>query len=465
MKSLYSKFVIISIAIMFMSGVIAFMISNTYYQQKLKPYNDEKNTKIALDIAKFTDSHPNVNLKDYLNNIASVGYQLYLVDDTGNEQYFGADYRVKDLPKKSVSYVLQGHVYHGILHFPQETFVTGFFANELRNTIGVPLKHNGHEYALFLRPDIKLLFNEMHILFGILFALTFVLIIVFILISTKYLVKPITHLTNATHDLAAGNFNVQLDIDRKDEIGRLANSFSHMAQQLEQTEDIRKEFISNVSHDIQSPLSNIKGYTNLLEKENLSSSQKSQYIKVINGEINRLSLLTQQLLLLTSLDQTNNLVKPERIELSRMIKELVRQYQWAIGEKGIMLSYNLPEISIEGDPVLLNNVFDNLLTNAMKYNRDGGRMDISLEEHANNIIISFSDTGIGMTKEQQLRIFDRFYRADTSRTKSTPGTGLGLSIVKSIITMHHGSITVDSALNQGTTFTITLPKEYSKSSS
>ncbi|HWI48439.1 MAG TPA: histidine kinase dimerization/phospho-acceptor domain-containing protein, partial [Rummeliibacillus sp.] len=323
MKSLYSKFVVISICIMFLSGVISFLISNTYYQQKLKPYNDEKNTKIALDIANFTDSHPDVNLKDYLNNIASVGYQLYLVDNSGNEQFFGSDYRVKDLPKNSISYVLQGHIYHGILNFPQETFVTGFFANELRNTIGVPLKHNGHEYALFLRPDIKLLFNEMHILFGILFALTFVLIIVFILISTKYLVKPITHLTNATHNLAAGNFNVQLDIDRKDEIGKLANSFSNMAQQLEQTEDIRKEFISNVSHDIQSPLSNIKGYTNLLEKENLSSSQKAQYINVINGEINRLSSLTQQLLLLTSLDQTNNLVKPEHIELSRMIKELV----------------------------------------------------------------------------------------------------------------------------------------------
>lgn len=465
MKSLYSKFVIISIAIMFISGVISFMISNEYYQQKLKPYNDEKNTKIALDIAKFTDSHPNVNLKEYLNNIASVGYQLYLVDDSGKGQYFGADYRVKDLSKNSISHVLQGHVYHGILHFPQETFVTGFFANELRNTIGVPLRHNGHEYALFLRPDIKLLFNEMHILFGILFALTFAFIIGFILISTKFLVKPITHLTNATHDLAAGNFQVQLDINRKDEIGKLANSFSSMAQQLEQTEDIRKEFISNVSHDIQSPLSNIKGYTKLLDKDDLSSSQKKQYIDVINGEINRLSSLTKQLLLLTSLDQTNNLVHPEKVNLSLLIKELVRQYQWAIGEKGIMLSYNLPELFIEGDPLLLNNVFDNLLTNAMKYNHDGGRIDISLEEHDHDVLISFSDTGIGMSKEQQQRIFDRFYRADTSRTQSTPGTGLGLSIVKSIILMHQGRISVDSTLNEGTTFTITLPKQYSKSSS
>lgn len=461
MKSLYTKFVVISILIMLMSGIISFIFSNTYYQQKLKPFNDEKNTNIAIDIAKFTNAHPNVDLRDYLNNIAAVGYQLYLVDDTGKGQYFGADFRVKDLSKHAIANVREGNIYHGILNFPQETFVTGFFANELRNTIGVPLKHNGHEYALFLRPDIKLLFNEMHILFGILFALTIALSIVFIIISTKYLVKPISHLTTATHDLASGNFDVQLDIDREDEIGKLANSFSHMAKQLEQTEDIRKEFISNVSHDIQSPLSNIKGYTNLLEKDDISSTQKTQYIQVINGEIDRLSSLTQQLLLLTSLDQTNNLVHPENIDISHVLKELMHQYQWAIGEKGIMLSYNLPEIEIEGDPVLLNNVFSNLLTNAMKYNREGGRIDISIEELPNDVIIKISDTGIGMSKEQQQRIFDRFYRVDTSRNQSIQGTGLGLSIVKSIVAMHHGKISVDSTEKKGTTFTLILPKEYS----
>ncbi len=465
MKSLYSKFVVISIAIMLFSGIISFLISNTYYQQKLKPFNDEKNTKIALEIAKFTDSHPEMDLHEYLTNIASVGYQLYLVDENHQELFFGADYRVKDLSSSSIRKVIDGQVYHGILNFPQETFVTGFFANELRNTIGVPLKHNGHEYALFLRPDIKLLFNEMHILFGILFALTIVLIIFFILIITKYLVKPISDLTHATHDLASGNFNVQLDINRNDEIGILSNSFSSMAKQLEHTEDIRKEFISNVSHDIQSPLSNIKGYTKLLSKDDLTTSQKGQYIQIINGEISRLSNLTQQLLLLTSLDQTDNLLKQQKVNLSQLIKELVHQYQWAIGEKEIMLSYNLPDVYIECDPLLLNTAFDNLLTNAMKYNIVGGRIDISLEEHENEIILQFNDTGIGLNDEQQLRIFDRFYRADTSRTQSTPGTGLGLSIVKSIITMHHGNISVSSRVNEGTSFTITLPKHISTSNS
>lgn len=99
-----------------------------------------------------------------------IGYQLYLVDESGDETSFGAPFREYNLSKSAVEQVLSGNVFHGILNFPQETFVTGFFANELKNTIGVPLAHNDENYALFLRPDIKLLFNEMHILFGWLLA-------------------------------------------------------------------------------------------------------------------------------------------------------------------------------------------------------------------------------------------------------------------------------------------------------
>ena len=198
MRSLYVKFVWITIGIMIFSSVIAFFISNTYYQQKLKPENDEKNTEIALNIAEFTEQHPEVNLHDYLENISSIGYQLYLVDESGDETSFGAPFREYNLSKSAVEQVLSGNVFHGILNFPQETFVTGFFANELKNTIGVPLAHNDENYALFLRPDIKLLFNEMHILFGWLLALTILLSIIMVLFSTKYLVKPISKLTTAT---------------------------------------------------------------------------------------------------------------------------------------------------------------------------------------------------------------------------------------------------------------------------
>ncbi|MFE8699750.1 sensor histidine kinase [Cytobacillus sp. FJAT-54145] len=457
MKSLYVKFVATTIGIMILSGIVAFLISNTYYQQKLKPYNDQKNTKIALDITAFVVEHPYLDLNAYLENLSSVGYQIYLVDHTGRESYFGAPFRDKTLFATTIEKVLNGDIYHGILHFPQETFVTGFFANELKNTIGVPFKHNGTDYALFIRPDIKLLFNEMHILFGRLLAFMIVLSIVMVIISTKYLVKPISKLTDATKSLSTGNFNVELDIDRRDEIGELSKSFLQMSRKLEQLDEMRKEFISNISHDIQSPLSNIKGYTNLLEKETLGYKEKTHYISVINGEINRLSTLTKQLLLLASLDRNEDLMKKKSFNVAQQIKELILNYQWIINEKGIMIGYSLPDIEINGDPSLLNTVWDNLLTNAIKYNKSDGRIEISLEERGESILVTFEDTGIGLDQSEIGRIFDRFYRGDISRTRSVEGTGLGLSIVATIVKLHDGHISVRSKEKEGTTFVVQLP--------
>jgi methyl-accepting chemotaxis protein len=258
MKTLYVKFIVITIGMMFISFILAFLISNIHYQQTLKPVNDQKNTKVALDIATFAAEHPTINLMEYLESISLVGYQMYLVDRNGNEFFFGEPFRDKNLSESTKQTVLNGHIFHGILQFPQKTFVTGFFANELKNSIGVPLNNNGQSYALFIRPDIKFLFNEMHILFGWILVLSITLTIIMVLINTKYLVKPISKLTKATKSLANGDFNVEFDINRHDEVGELSHSFFRMARKLEQMDDMRKEFISNISHDIQSPLSNIK---------------------------------------------------------------------------------------------------------------------------------------------------------------------------------------------------------------
>lgn len=457
MRSLYVKFVVFTIGIMVFSGIFAFLISNTYYQQKLKPYNDQKITNIALDIAEFTDNHPDLNLKDYLENISSIGYQIFLVDNSGKESYFGAPFRENTLSDTTKKQVLNGDIFHGILNFPHETFVTGFFANELKNTIGVPLTHNEEKYALFLRPDIKLLFNEMHILFGWLLALAIILSVVMVIFSTKYLVNPISKLTTATKSLSNGNFNVELDTTRHDELGELTQSFLRMASKLEHMDEMRKEFISNISHDIQSPLSNIKGYTNLLKSESIGAEEKSNYISIINGEIRRLSTLTKQLLLLASLDRDEDVMKRKPFNLGKQIKELVRNHQWQIGEKGITLGYTLPDVEIIGDPSLLNTVWDNLLTNAIKYNKANGSIEISIKEQGRSVLVIFEDSGIGLNEMEKERIFDRFYRVDTARTRSVEGTGLGLSIVAAIVKLHGGLIHINSTENEGTTFIVELP--------
>jgi signal transduction histidine kinase len=456
MKTLYVKFIAITIGMMFISFLLAFLISNIHYQQTLKPVNDKKNTMVALDIATYAAGQPHINLTEYLESISLVGYQMYLVDINGNEYFFGEPFRDKNLSESTKRSVLTGHIYHGILEFPQKTFVTGFFANELKNSIGVPLQNNGQRYALFVRPDIKFLFNEMQILFGWILVLAITLTIVMVLINTKYLVKPISKLTKATKSLANGQYNVEFDITRHDELGELSHSFFRMARKLEQMDDMRKEFISNISHDIQSPLSNIKGYTNLLDNDSIGNEKRSQYVSIINGEIRRLSTLTKQLLLLASLDRNEDIMNKRIFNIGQQMKELIRNYQWAINDKGIMLSYSIPEIEIFGDPSLLETVWDNLLSNAIKYNKPNGSIDIVLEEREGAIFVTFVDTGIGMKESELARIFDRFYRADMARTRTVEGTGLGLSIVATIIKLHGGQITVNSKEKVGSTFIVEL---------
>ncbi|WP_043931939.1 sensor histidine kinase [Bacillus sp. EB01] len=460
MRTLYVKFIVMTASIMVISFLLSFLISNAYYQQELKPSNDAKNTAIAKNIAAFTEKHPSMNLDEYFENIAAVGYQIYLINSDGidgSDQFYGEPFRDKSLPYSIIKEVQNGTVYHGIRDFPHQTFVTGFFANELRNTIGVPLTHNGENYALFIRPDIKLLFNEMHILFGWILALSIGLSMLMVIVSTKYLVKPITSLTKATRLLAKGEYDVQIETAPKDELGELSRSFLKMVRKLEKSENTRKEFISNISHDIQSSLSNIKGYTNLLENEKVSAEERSQYVSVIHEEINRLSSLTKQLLLLASLDRNDDIMKKGLFNVGQQIQVLIKSYQWVIGEKELMLEYSLPDTTIFGDASLLNTVWDNLLSNAIKYTNPGGKIEIKLTKIDNSLFITFEDSGIGLKDTEQERIFDRFYRADLSRNRSVEGTGLGLSIAATIVKLHDGRISVKSREAEGTTFTVELP--------
>ncbi|WNS73836.1 HAMP domain-containing sensor histidine kinase [Bacillus sp. DTU_2020_1000418_1_SI_GHA_SEK_038] len=457
MKSLYSKFAITTILIMLASGIISFLISNIYYQSYLKNQNDLKMTNIALEISEYIHLQNQINLKEYFEHLGSIGYQILIIDGNENRKFFGAAFRVENLSKVPVQRVLNGEVFHGIADFPHKTFVTGFFANELRNTVGVPFEYKNERYALFLRPDIKLLFNEMHRMFGWLVVGMVVFSMLLVLISTKYLIKPISKLNKATSLIAEGNFGIKLNINRQDEIGELASSFQTMAGRLEQANDIRKEFISNISHDIQSPLSNIKGYLKLLKSAELTAQHK-EYFDVVDSEVNRLSYLTKQLLLLSSLDSQRDLLDKKEFNLSEQLKTVIRQYQWILSEKGLMISYSFPEVYVHGDPSLLYSVWENLLTNAIKYSEENSEIDITLNDQPDSIEVSFKDHGIGLNSKELERIYDRFYRADTSRTRTIEGTGLGLSIVQSILDMHDGEIKVGSKKGEGSMFTVKLPK-------
>lgn len=179
------------------------------------------------------------------------------------------------------------------------------FANDIRNTIGISFQLNDESYAFFIRQENATLFSEMHLLIVSFIIITAVVILMTMILLARQLVRPLKQLQQATKQIALENYDIQLTIDRNDELGQLATQFQKMANRLAENDQIKKDFINNVSHDFQSPLLNIQGYANVLKDADNTEEERVQYLEIIEQETKRLSALTKQLLLLSSLDQKN----------------------------------------------------------------------------------------------------------------------------------------------------------------
>ncbi|EGQ26199.1 sensor histidine kinase [Sporosarcina newyorkensis 2681] len=458
MKSLYGKFLVLTVGIMLTSALVAFLAVNTYYHRYLKEQNDTKNVAVAEQIASFIEEEKGLDLTAYFDMLATAGYKLMIISPSNYSTLYGEAFRVNNLEMEAIEQVRNGQVYHGMRDLKAETFVTGYFSNESANTVGVPFSREGDTYALFLRPDIKMLFTEIHYLLGGMVIVMAIISLLAMLVVARKLIEPIVVLTRATKRVGEEQFSGDMAIDRKDEIGQLAKSFQQMINRLSENDQIRKAFISDVSHDFQSPLLNIKGYADLLSDENLPANERKHYANIIQSETERLSTLTKQLLLLTSLDQLVSPLQKRVFRVDQQVKETVRKSQWLLQEKEMSLMLEIDEVTYEGDPAFLEKVWENLLSNALKYIPDGGTIDIQLTERENEVYFSIEDSGVGMSEDTRARVFDRFYRADHSRTREVEGTGLGLSIVEQVVRLHDGRIEVISELEAGTTFIVHLPK-------
>ncbi|QOQ55585.1 sensor histidine kinase [Bacillus amyloliquefaciens] len=457
MKTLYLKIVITTIVVMILSSVAAFFISNAYYQYRLKPYNDKKLTRMAEDVKTFYESSPNVSLDRYLKNISDVGYQIYTVDEHGHGSYYGGPFREKEISAEVIQSVLDGHVYHGISQFSSKGFITGFFDNALKNSIGVPVTVKEHQYALFFRPNTELQFGELRIFFALILLLTILISILFVLVSTRYIVKPITKLTQATKQIAKGHYDIHLNVRLRDEIGELAHHFSQMAKSLEQLEAMRQEFVSNVSHEIQSPLASIQGFSQTLQSKELSEDQRQHYLSIIENESRRMSQLSKQLLTMASLDKEKEILNKHSFDAAAQIKQVLFMMEWSWREKDLALEMDLPAADIYADERLLHQVWTNLIMNSIKFTEKGGSISIKLVKKEHEYHIEIKDTGIGISSDDLPYIFNRFYKADKARIRKEAGSGLGLAITKKIIELHNGQIHVTSQLGKGTAFHIYLP--------
>lgn len=457
MKSLYSRVCLVALGVILLSCILGFLGSNMYYHAKLKPFNDAKLIGIAQQLQSYAERE-GTDVDSYLHNAATLGYQIFLTDNRGDDRYYGREFRERQLDSSVKEQVLEGTPYHGVADYPNQAFISGFFENALSNSVGVPLRFQERNYALFLRPDVILQFGELRIFFGLMGVFAVAISILLFLVSTRYVVKPITRLSAATRRIAQGHYQMELPVSRRDEIGELSRNFRLMGKELERVDEGRRQFVANVSHEFQSPLTLIQGFAKILAEQELSPDERAHYAGIIGDESRRLSVLGKQLLLLSTLEQGRETLQRNLFSLKTQIRQAVQVFQWQIEEKALLVKLSVPEeIRLHGDEVLFMQVWTNLIGNAVKYIPAGRTVDIRAEQMAGGgCRVLIRDNGDGIAPEHLPFLFDRFYKADAARERDSGGTGLGLSIAAKIVRLHHGTIEVSSSA-EGTLFTVTLP--------
>jgi two-component system phosphate regulon sensor histidine kinase PhoR len=236
----------------------------------------------------------------------------------------------------------------------------------------------------------------------------------------------------------------------------------HDITELKKLEQMRKDFVANVSHELKTPITSIKGFSETLLDGAMNDKDTMQYfLSIILKESDRLQSLIEDLLDLSKIEKQGFKLNPEYVEINDLLEEIFVILEGKAREKEINLVLSQPkkELYLFADASRIKQVFINLINNAIAYTSAGGEVKVKMEEVEKEVIIVVSDTGIGMEQDEIPRIFERFYRVDKARSRNSGGTGLGLAIVKHIVEAHHGSISVTSELNKGTAFTVKLSKE------
>lgn len=272
---------------------------------------------------------------------------------------------------------------------------------------------------------------------------------------SRKIVNPIKKITDATKKVASGDFTIELETKRNDEIGELTHNFNKMVKELNSIECLQKDFINNVSHEIKTPISSIQGFAKLLEADDLSKEERKEYAEIIKEESDRLLYLSTNILKLAKLENQERIMNKTKFNIAEQIRRTISVLEPKWKEKNIKFNVSLKEQEFLGEKDLMYQVWMNIIENSIKFSKQDGQIDVKMKTNQDSIIVEIKDYGIGMEEEEVKKIFDRFYQIDKSHTK--PGAGLGMTIAKRIVELSGGKIEVTSKLNESTTFIVTLP--------
>lgn len=446
MKSIYSKLIIGFL----LTSLLSFSICCFF---TIRSYNRDSD-QLALE-----------ELEHSSNHIADL---IKLIDDKNQDKIL-ADYSETSEMSFTVTCEGQtksyGHVNKKLILKDDELKTLATSKEKSLRSEGIisqyakAFKIDNQTYVITVQKDFsatKDIFMKSYTSAAIIFMMTGSIVF---LIVADIIVKPISRLTKVTDELAKGNYKVRVNYEGKDEISSLYASFNQMAVRLAKQETIRQQFISDVSHEFQTPLTAISGFATILKNENLTDEQRQKYADIILFNSNRLSHLSKNMLQLTLLDGEDTSLDKSEFPLIEQLNRVIEMEYNAALSKDIEIEFIHPkkEFIIEADESRMEQVWINLLSNAIKYTNEHGVVTVEVRRTPTELQVRFEDTGVGMSQDAISHIFERFYRQDKSRT--IEGNGLGLSIVKRIIDLHHYKIDVESQEDVGSVFTVYIPYE------
>lgn len=320
-------------------------------------------------------------------------------------------------------------------------------------------KVEGFVFMFLNTVSIRNMIHQLTNQFLLIGVVSIFITLITIFFLSKFIVSPLIEMKKVTEQLSQGNHEYKLNTNRDDELGDLARAIQFLSDNIERLKRDRNEFLSSISHDLRTPLTYLKGYADVATRPNLTNEQRNEYLGIIKEESENVVKLIQDLFELAKMDENQFTIHKQTIQLKGFLEKIIFKFQPAYQEKKInLLLYCDEEILAAIDSERFRQVITNLLDNALKHSPEKSNVTVKVRQakHKSITIISVTDEGEGIPEADIPFIWDRLYRVEKSRSRSTGGSGLGLAIVKKIVESHGGEIVVSSVVNQGTTFKIQL---------
>lgn len=427
MKKITLKLALFFIFLICVSSALSF-VGSTLYTRDIENEIQLNQREIAISILEL-ERNTNLSIAEIVNLIPTSMYEITLIEDIGLIEV--TEEKFKYIDNNDITFLTEGR-----FHDP----------------ITIAMVNNDYIKISLYPHNTILKIVASRIWFSLL--LYVVIGTLLIILLAKRVVKPILKLNIATQEVAKGNFDIQVESKSYDEIGQLTQNFNKMTRELKNIEYLRKDFITNVSHEFKTPIASIQGFAKLLQKWDLSRREREEYTNIIVEETTRLSNLSSNILKLSKLENQEIIEKKVSFSLDEQIRKsiLLLEHQWS--KKNIEFDIHLNKVQYLGDEELFQQVWINLISNAIKFSYNNSTISIILEQMGEVIKVKIIDYGIGMSEETRARIFEKFYQGD--KAHSYEGSGLGLPLVKRILDLYDADIYVESKLKKGSSFIVEL---------